>query len=86
MLVAELAHWSLEERERVQGEPGDALRRVATIALLALAGLVAAALVLAVADAARTGGLAIDLLGAVAAAAVLLVVLLGARRSGREAA
>jgi hypothetical protein len=80
LLTAELAYWSLEERERVRSEPGDSLRHLGLVAALGLLGLVAAAAVLAVADLARAGGLAVDVLGAAAAAAVLLVVVLLARR------
>ena len=80
LLAAELGYWSLEEREDVHAEPGDDLRRIGFMAGLVLAGLAAAAILLAVADLGRTGGLAVDLLGAVAAVAALVVVFLAARR------
>ena len=80
LLTAELAYWSLEERDRIASEPGESLRRFGLLVGLAFATLVAAAGLLAVADLARTGGLAIDVLGAVAAAATLVVVALAARR------
>jgi hypothetical protein len=80
LVTAELGYWSLEEREHVRGDPGEDLRRFGLVALLGLAGLVVGALLLAVADIARTGGLGIDLAGAAAAAAALLVVVLFARR------
>ena len=83
LLVAELGYWSLEERERTHGDPGAGLRHLGFVAVLALAGLAVGAVLLAVADLARTGGLAIDLLGAAAAAAALLVVVLVARRETR---
>lgn len=86
LLVAELAYWSLEERDRVWSEPGDGLRRLGFVALLALLGLCVSGVVLAAADIARTGGLAVDLVGAAAAAAVLLVVALYARRPNRPEA
>ena len=79
-VMAELGYWSLEERERFQGEPGDGLRHLAVIAVLAAAGVLAGAGVLALADVARTGGLAVDLLGAAAAASLLLSLALLARR------
>ena len=80
LLTAELAYWSLEERERVAGEPGEAFRRLGLLIGLAFAVLAACAALLAVADLARTGGLAIDIVGAAAAVAALLVVVLFARR------
>ena len=81
LLTAELGYWSLEERDRVVAEPGEQLRRLALVVCLALGALAAGAGLLAVADLARTEGLAIDVLGAAAAAAALLVVVLLARRS-----
>jgi hypothetical protein len=80
LLAAELAYWSLEEQQRVRSEPGDGLRRLGFVALLALLALSVGAILLGAADTARAGGLAVDLLGAAAAAAVLLVVVLYARR------
>ena len=83
LLTAELAYWSLEEQDRIASEPGESLRRFGLLVGLAFATLVAAAAVFAVADLARTGGLAIDVLGAAAAAATLVVVVLAARRPVR---
>ena len=86
LLTAELAYWSLEERDRVAAEPGEPFRRLGLLLALALAALGAGIALLIVADAVRTGGLAVDLVGAAAAAAALLVVVLFARRSpGRRA-
>jgi hypothetical protein len=82
-LAAELAYWSLEERDKVHTEAGEALRRVAIVAALAMGALVLGGGLLAVADAVRTRGLAIDLLGAMAAATALLGVALFARRAER---
>jgi polyferredoxin len=84
-VTAELAYWSLEERERVQTEPGTVLRRFAFVALLALGALIVAMLVLAVVDAVEAKGLALDVVGAAAAAAVLFVVVLVTQRLGRAA-
>jgi hypothetical protein len=81
LLTAELAYWSLEERERVAAEPGESFRRLGLLLGIALAVLVAGIALLIVSDAIRTGGLAVDLVGAAAAAAALLVVVLFARRS-----
>jgi hypothetical protein len=80
LLTAELAYWSLEEREHVATEPGEAFRRLGLLLGLALAVLGAGIALLIVSDAVRTGGLAVDLAGAAAAAAALLVVVLFARR------
>jgi hypothetical protein len=82
LVSAELAYWSLEERERVHAEAGGALRRGAFVAGLAAAGLVVAGAILALADVAGTRGLALDLLGAAAAAAVLLLVVRSERHAG----
>lgn len=79
LLAAELGYWSIEERGRWQGEPGDSLRRGAFVALLAVAAALVAAVLLTLVDAVRTTSLAVDLVGATAAAAVLVAVLLLAR-------
>ena len=74
-LCAELAYWSLDESTRWRGEDGDGLRRAAFVALMAGAALLVAALLLALADAVRARGLALDLVGALAAAAAIATVL-----------
>lgn len=79
-MSAELAYWSLEERESFRGEPGETLRRIAVLAGLGAAALLASGALLALADIAATRGLAIDLVGATAAAAVLGLVTVYARR------
>ncbi len=79
LVTAELAYWSLEEREDVKGGPGERSRRLAFVALLGLAAAVVAAVLLVLVDVVRAGGgLAVDVLGAVAAAAVLLAVIMAA--------
>ena len=50
LLTAELAYWSLEERERVATEPGESFRRLGLLIGLALAALAAGAALLVVAD------------------------------------
>jgi hypothetical protein len=82
LLTAELGYWSLEERQDVRSEAGDGLRHLGLVALLALGGLASGAVLLAAADLGRTEGLAVDLLGALAAASALLVLVLYARRPG----
>lgn len=84
VLTAELGYWSLEEREYLLADPGDRLRRLGFVLLLGLGALAVGALPLAVADLARTSGLAVDLLGAAAAAAALLVVVLTASGKARR--
>ena len=84
-VTAELAYWSLEERAGARTEPGELLRRVAVVAGFALGALLVAAILLALVDAVRTGGLAVDLLGAAAAAATLIAIALFARQQSREA-
>ena len=79
LLTAELAYWSLEERRRWRGDPGDGVRRVALVALLGVGAFLVAAVMLALVDAVRARSLALDLVGAVAAATVLAVVLIVAR-------
>jgi hypothetical protein len=85
LLSAELAYWSLEERTRWRGEAGESVRRAALVLLLGAGALLVSALMLALVDAVRARGLALDLVGAVAAATVLAVVLAvarGPRQSG----
>lgn len=85
LVTAELAYWAIEERESAAADPGEGLHRVALVALLALGALLVAALLLALADNVSAVGLAVDLVGATAAAAVLIVVLI-TRRLGRTGA
>lgn len=80
LVTAELAYWSLEEREGVRADPGEALRRLAFVAVLALGALLVAAVLLALVDAVRAGGLAVDLVGALSAATALIAAVLFARR------
>ena len=81
LVTAELGYWSLEERDEVRAEPGEDLRRVAFVSALALSRLLVAGLLLVLVEGVRAGGLAVDLLGAVAAGAVLLLVVVIARRA-----
>jgi hypothetical protein len=83
LVTAELAYWSLEERDHVQGEPGDGLRHAAFVAGLGMATLLVASVLLALVDTVRTTGLAVDLLGAAAAAAALFAIAVVARGQSR---
>lgn len=80
LVTAELAYWSLEERERVRAESGEGFRRLAFAALLAIVALVVAGLLLGVVDRVGAGGLAVDLVGTAAAAAAILAIVAAARR------
>ena len=76
--VAELGYWSLELRGAVTDEPGAYLRRVALLAAQ-LAGVTTAGVVLlAIVEGVETGGVAIDVLGAVAAMGTLALLVLAA--------
>lgn len=79
LLGMELAYWSLDERRRWLGDAGDSLRRSALVVLLGAGAFLTSAVVLALVDAVRARGLALDLLGALAAAAVLVAILLASR-------
>jgi hypothetical protein len=84
LLCTELAYWSGEERTRWLGDAGDGLRRAAVVALLGAGAFFVAAILLALVDAVRTRGLAVDLLGAIAAVTVLATMLVVARGQRRE--
>jgi hypothetical protein len=83
-VCAELAYWSLEERTRWRGDTGEVWRRTALVALLGASAFLVAALLLALVDAVRARGLALDVLGAIAAVTVLATVLAAARGSRSE--
>jgi hypothetical protein len=83
LLCTELGYWSLEERTRWLGEAGDGLRRAAFVALLGVAAFLVAATLLALVDAVRARGLALDLVGTAAAAAVLAMIMVLAGRNRR---
>ena len=81
LVTAELAYWSLEERERVRGDAGAGLRHAAFVAVLGVTTLVSASVLLALADALRAEGLAVNMFGAAAAAAALLAIAQVARQN-----
>jgi hypothetical protein len=51
LVAAELAYWSLAERDRVTSEPGEPWRHAAFVAVLGLGALLLGSLLLALADA-----------------------------------
>lgn len=79
LATAELAYWSLEEREGLRVEAGESLRRAALVAALGVGALLLASGLLVLVDAVRARGLVLDLAGAAAAAGVLLALALLAR-------
>jgi hypothetical protein len=83
LLAAELAYWSLDERERIPGEAGEGLRRAGFVALLGLGAFLVGATVLALADAIGGGGIALDFLGTVAAVGALLAIFAAAGKERR---
>ena len=82
LLAAELAYWSLDERNRATGDAGQDLRRTALVALGAAGTLLLGGVLLALVDEVRARGLALDVLGVLAAVFVLAIVLTS--RAGRE--
>jgi hypothetical protein len=79
LLAAELAYWSLDERNRATGDAGQDLRRTALVAPGAVGTLLLGVVLLALVDEVRARGLALDVLGVLAAAAVLVTVVAIAR-------
>jgi hypothetical protein len=79
LLTCELAYWSHELRTTSPDEPGAAPRRAAWLALLAAAAYLAGAVVLASADLVRVEGIAVETIGALAAAIVVGGVVVLAR-------
>jgi len=71
LLAAELGCWSAELRKERTYESGRTLRRLAAELGLGIGGLAVSALVLAAADVGRVGGVAIEVVGAIAAGALL---------------
>jgi hypothetical protein len=79
LVTAELAYWSLDERERIPAERGTNARRLVYVAGLGAIAVLVGLVLLTLADAFRARGLAIDLLGAVAATAAVVGVWILAR-------
>ena len=79
LVTAELGYWSLEEREEIDAEPGQVLRRLLVVGLLGIGSLLIAETLLVLADLVRVSGLAFDVAGAAAAAAALVGIALLAR-------
>ena len=84
LVVGELVGWARELGTTTRNEPGGTLRRPVWIAGLALGALALAWTLLAVVDHARVDGLAIEVVGAVAALALLVLVLRSAPADAKD--
>ena len=82
LAVAELAYWSLELRGPVVDEAGTYLRRIALLATLIVGVVGVGAIMLTLVEVVEAGGIAVDVLGAVAAFGALGLLALAARRTG----
>ncbi len=80
LLCGELATWSLDERWSIAGARGLLAARAGAVAVLALAGLAAAALVVSLAAVPAGNGLVWTLFGSAAAVLVVAVAALLSRR------
>jgi hypothetical protein len=80
LLCGELATWSLDERRSIAGARGLLAARAGAVAVLALAGLAAGALVVSLAAAPTGNGLAWTLFGSAAAVLVVAVAAVLSRR------
>lgn len=85
LLTCELAYWAHELRTTSPDEPGMAPRHVAWLALLGIGAYLTGLAVLALTDLVRVEGVAIEALGAAAAAAVIAGLVLVARAGQRAA-
>jgi hypothetical protein len=84
LLVSELGYWSLELRGPGREERRLLVRRATALGALTLASVLLGALVLVIATAPLGGGVAWDLVGVVAAAAALALIVRLARRELAE--
>jgi hypothetical protein len=74
LVTAELAYWSLELRAEITDEPGSYARRLSVLALLGLGALTLSGLLVVVVDLAGRGGLAVEIAGAAAAFAAVVLL------------
>jgi hypothetical protein len=85
LLTCELGFWAVELRTTSPDEPGAHAKRVAWLALLGLGTFLPAVALLALADLLQVQGIAVEVAGAVAAAALIATVLFLARLAARAA-
>lgn len=71
LVCAELAYWSLDERQHMPAERGEGARRLAYVTGLGVVAVIVSLVLLTLADAFRAQGLAVDLLGVLAAGAAV---------------
>lgn len=79
LAIGELAHLSVEARSAVTEEAGAVARRVGSVAALILAALFLGGALTALVDLLRTGGLAIEVVGAAAAVGAVGLLVAAAR-------
>ncbi len=79
LAVAELAYWSLELRGPVVDEAGTYLRRIALLATLIVGVVGIGAVMLTLVEVVVAGGVAVDILGVVAALGALALLARAAR-------
>jgi hypothetical protein len=79
LVAAELAYWSIEERDAIRSEAGEALRHAALVGFFGLGALGVGSVLLALADGVEATGFIVDLAGAAAAVGVLLALVAVAR-------
>jgi hypothetical protein len=81
LAVAELAYWSLELRTPVDDEAGTYLRRIALLASLVLGVVGIGAVMLTLVEVVVADGVAVDILGVVAALGALALLARAAQRA-----
>ena len=81
LAVAELGYWSLELRGAVADEPGTYLRRLGLLAATLAGMTMIGVALLAVVESVDAGGVALDLVGAMAAVGAVALLALAARES-----
>ena len=84
LLAAELAYWSLDELRTAPGDRGQGLRRAALVLAGCLVTFVLGSALLAVVGEVHAGGFTFDLIGALAAVAIVVAALVARQRTGES--
>ncbi len=84
LVVGELAHLSLAARLTVTTEADAVARRIGFVAVLAIGALAVGIVVLALVDLLSAGGVAVEAIGAAAAASTIGLLALAARDAGKR--
>jgi len=79
LVTAELGYWSLEERDPIEADRGESVRRVVVVALLGVGSLLVSEVLLVLADLVHARGVGFDFVGTAAATAVLVTIVLLSR-------